>query len=124
MCAPIKEQPISIRNHEQTGVYYWCGNACSGDAHAKTPLKWRLGHCRTSLDSTVLWVSTVISTSKVVVACICNSFCGRLLRRPMPASRSLPAFIILALALTGPVHSPTGTAPMWHCRITTGTTGL
>jgi hypothetical protein len=41
----------------------------------------------------------------------------------MPASRSLPAFIILALALTGPVHSPTGTAPIVTDGMTTGEFG-
>ena len=41
----------------------------------------------------------------------------------MPASHSLPAFIILALALTGPVHSPTGTAPIVTDGMTTGEFG-
>src|SRR5258708_34173204 len=43
MGAPFKEQPISIRTHEQTGVYCRRGDACSGDAHAKAPLTERLG---------------------------------------------------------------------------------
>jgi len=41
----------------------------------------------------------------------------------MPASRSLPAFFILALALTGLAHSPTGTAPIVTDGMTTGEFG-
>src|SRR5258707_2506672 len=44
-------------------------------------------------------------------------------RRPMPASRLLPVFMILALALTGLAHSPTGTAPIVTDGMTTGEFG-
>ena len=41
----------------------------------------------------------------------------------MPASRLLPVFMILALALTGLAHSPTGTAPIVTDGMTTGEFG-